>query len=296
MRPQPTAETGGQRLLSALVSPFAVNDISLRLNALFGRSATKQPIIKSLLHVNARDLVFSDAADNKKILKFDVLTVAFGENGIVVDQLAQTYTVTLNSDEFRRMQQRGFVYDSVFPMKKPGAYQLRVAIRDHGSEKVGSASQFIQVPDLKKNRLTLSGPALENISFEEWQRRNTTTAGVGSGGSSPLIDTSLRQFKSGTVLNYGFVIFNAKIGPAQQPDLVSKTRLFKDGKPIYEGQPQPVLYAGQTDPKAVNFMSTLSLGTVLGPGDYLLEIAITDKLAKGKTATAANYVQFEIVD
>ncbi|CAN5378841.1 hypothetical protein BH20ACI2_BH20ACI2_21810 [soil metagenome] len=294
-RPQPTAETGSQRLLSALVSPFAVNDISLQLNALFVRNQAKLPLIRSLLHVNARDLAFSDGADNKKVLKFDVLSVAFGENGIVADHLAQTYTVTLNSDEFRRMQQRGFVYDFVFPIKKPGAYQLRVALRDHGSEKVGSASQFIEVPDLKKNRLTLSGAALENISFEEWQRRNTTSAGVGSGGSSPLIDTSLRQFKSGTVLNYGFVIFNSKTGPTQQPNLVSKTRLFKDGKPIFEGLPQPVLYAGQTDPKAVNFMSTLSLGTVLGPGDYLLEIAITDKLQKGERATARNYVQFEIV-
>ncbi|MFN2502558.1 MAG: VWA domain-containing protein [Pyrinomonadaceae bacterium] len=292
----PTAATGNQRLLSALISPFAVNDISLRINALFGRNTAKASIIRSLLHVSAKDLTFTDGPNNTKLLKFDILAIGFGDNGVPVDQIAYTHTVTLNNDQYQTFLRRGFVYDFAFPIKKAGAYQLRVAIRDHATGRVGSANQFIEVPDLKNNRLTLSGAGLENTTFEEWEKRNNSSTGIGSGGTDPLTDTSLRQFKNGTVLNYGFVIFNAKTDSAKQPNLSFRTRLFRDGKPIFEGKLQPVVFAGQTDPKAVNFMSSLSLGTALGVGEYVLEVAITDNLAKGKNATAANYIQFEIVD
>jgi VWFA-related protein len=289
----PAAENGNQKLVSALTSPFAVNDISLRLNALFGRNPAKVSIIRSLLHVSAKDLTFTDGPNNTKLLKFDILAIGFGDNGVLVDQLAYTHTVTVNNNQYETFLRRGFVYDFVFPIKKPGAYQLRVAIRDHASGKVGSANQFIEVPDLKKNRLTLSGAGLESMTYQEWEKRNS---GSGAPAGDPLTDTSLRQYKKGSVLNYGFAIFNAKTDSAKRPNLSSKTRLFKDGKPIFEGKPQPVVFEGQTDPKAVNFMSSLSLGTSLGVGEYMLEVAITDNLAKGKNAATANYIQFEIVD
>ncbi len=289
----PAAEKGNQKLISALTSPFAVNDISLRLNPLFGRNQAKVSIIRSLLHVNAKDLTFSDGPNNTRLLKFDILAMGFGDNGIPVDQIAYSHTVTVNNDQYETFLRRGFVYDFIFPIKKAGAYQLRVAIRDHATEKVGSANQFIEVPDLKKNRLTLSGAGLESMTLQEWEKRNS---GSGAPSGDPLTDTSLRQYKKGSVLNYGFVIFNAKTDSAKRPNLVSRTRLFKEGQPIFEGKPLPVVFEGQTDPKAVNFMSTLSLGTALGVGEYMLEIAITDTLAKGKNATAANYIQFEIVD
>ena len=286
-------ESGNQKLVSALVSPFAVNDISLRLNALFGRNPAKVSIIRSLLHIGAQNLAFTDGPNDSKILKFDILAVGFGDNGNPVDQISYTHTVTLDKERHQAFLRRGFVYDFTFPIKKPGAYQLRVAIRDHVTGKVGSANQFVEVPDLKKNRLTLSGAGLESMTLREWQQRNS---GSSAPAGDPLTDTSLRQYKKGSVLNYGFVIFNARTNQAKQPDLRAKTRLIRDGRIVFQGKPQPVSFAGQTDPKAVSYMGSLSLGTGLGAGEYILEVGITDNLAKGKHASAANYIQFEVVD
>lgn len=288
-----SVETGNQKLVSALTSPFAVNDIDLRLNALFGRNPAKVPVIRSLLHIGPQNFAATDGPNDTKILKFDILAAGFGENGIVVDQISYTHTVTLNKDRYRSFLERGFVYDFTFPMKKPGAYQLRVALRDHVSGRVGSANQFVEVPDLKRKRLTLSGAGLESMTFEEWEKRNS---GRGITAGDPLTDTSLRQYKIGSVLNYGFVIFNAKTDSSKQPRLSSKIRLIKDGQIIFEGKPQPVSLSDRLDPETVNYMGSLSLGASLGVGEYVLEVAITDNLAKGKNATAANYIQFEIVD
>jgi hypothetical protein len=290
VRPQ---MTGGQKLMNALSSPFAINDISVRLNALFGNEVKTGSYIRSLLHVNAQDLTFTDEPDGSKKGVFDIIAVGFGDNGIAVEQLAKTYTVTLSTEMYERFMRDGFVYDLSFPIKKPGAYQLRIAIRDTASDRVGSANQFVEVPNLKKNRLTLSGVALENLPFDVWQKRQTSAEPVES-ESNPLSDTSLRRFKRGTVLNYGFVIYNAKLNHAKVPDLTSKIRLFLDGKLAFEGQAQAVPFVRQTDPKAVNLTGAFNLGSAMSPGDYVLEIVIMDNLAKKRTAS--QYVHFEVFE
>ena len=190
------------------------------------------------------------------------------------------------------------MYDFSFPMKKPGAYQLRVALRDHGSNKVGSANQFVDVPNLKKNRLTFSGVVLENLPYAIWKKRNDglTSSGPGDEGSDPLNDTSLRQFKGGTVLNYAFTIYNAKTDSSKAANLTSQIRLFLDGKPIFEGTPQPVSPERQPDPAAIAYAASLSIPSSMAVGEYVLQITITDNLAKQKRNTATQFVQFEIVE
>jgi hypothetical protein len=285
-------QTIGQRMTDALTSPFGVNQIPLKLNALFYNSARSGNVIRSLVHIGAQDLKFSDEPDGGKKIVFDIVAIGFGDNGAVVDQSSKTYTLTLKKDAFEQAVKTGFVYDFSFPVKKAGAYQLRIALHDHGSDKIGSANQFIEVPNLKKNRLTLSGVVLENLSYPEWEKRE---AGKTVTPSDPLTDTSLRRFKRGTVLNYGFTIYNAK-APGTASTLSYQTRVFRDGKPIFESALKPVTTTGAGDPGTVGFNAALALGSVMVPGDYVLEIAITDSLAKGKGRTATQYVQFELVD
>lgn len=289
-----SAETGPQKLVNALTSPFAANDIALRLNTLFGNSAAQGPFVRSLLHISAKDLTFTDEPDGSKKAVFDVLAVGFGNNGVPVDQISRTYTMTLKKEMMANALERGLVYDFSFPMKKTGAYQLRVAIRDHGSEKVGSANQFVEVPNLTKKRLTLSGVVLENLPYEAWQKRNSGGEDV---KSDPLSDTSLRRFQQGSVLNYGFTIYNAKTDASRAPNLTSQIKIFVDGKPYFQGAPQPIVpRPGGAGPSTVSFAGSLSLATKMPPGEYVLQIVVTDKLAKEKKNTAYQFVQFEVIE
>ncbi|MFL6374130.1 MAG: hypothetical protein ACJ73D_05640, partial [Pyrinomonadaceae bacterium] len=274
-----------QKLEYALTSPFAVNEVMVRLNCLFQHTQVDGNYIRSLVHIEGKDLVAVDTPGGKKIA-IDVLAVTMGDNGEAVDRLAKSFNVTLKPDEYERVRQTGFVYDFMFPTRKPGAYQMRVAIRDHNSQKVGSANQFVEVPDLSKHRLTLSGIAVEGVD-----RRRTATSARGM--DSALADTALRQFRRGGTLRFGFAIYNAA---GSTPNLSSKIRLIKDGtKVIFEGKDLPVTNIRSSDPKIVPFYSALNLGTDLTPGDYVLEVAVTDLNRKGKGATVAEYVQLEIM-
>ena len=286
---RPVRQTPAERLRTALTSPFAMNEIALSLNALFYNSTKDGNFIRSLVHVRAQDLKFTEEPNGGKKVMFDVIAIGFGENGIPVDQMSKAHTMVLTKDAVHAVMKHGFVYDFSFPIRKPGAYQLRVAFRDHLTDKLGSANQFVEVPDLKKRRLVLSGVVLENVELAEWQRRNS--GGQPLGTSDPLTDTSLRQFKRGTVMNYGFSIYNAKV-TGGRPDLSYQTRVFRDGKPIFEGRSQPVVV---TNPNAPDFTSSLAIGSEMVPGDYVLQIVVTDNNAGGKNSSATQFVEFEII-
>jgi len=264
---------GRQKLLDALTSPFAVNQLPLRMNALFG-SADGASYIRTLLHINLHDIKFEDQPDKTKKAVVDILAVAFGDNGQIIEQSGKTYTFTFPPDVYEKYVEEGLVHTYVFPIKKPGAYQLRLAIRDQATDNVGSANQFVEVPNLKKDRLVLSGVSLLNLPLEEWKKQYNGQAPT---TSTVMTDTSARQFKHGTVLSYGLAIYNTKPGSLEGGNVESQVRIFRDGKLIYEGKPQK-LAAG--NPRPNELLGSIMLGTEMIPGDYVLQIVVTDKLAK----------------
>jgi VWFA-related protein len=241
----PAAATAVGQLELALVSPFAVSGINLRLNALFGNDLKNGSFVRSLLHIDGADLKFVDDKDGVKKAVFEVVAMSFGDNGQPVDRLGKSYTLTAKGETLKKISTEGFVYHFTFPVKKPGAYQYRVAIRDTQSGKVGSASQFIEVPDLKKDRLSTSSIVLESVTAAEWQKQADPTAIRAP--SNPMGDTALRRIKAGTVLRYGYEIYNAKLDTTKRPALEARIRVFRDGKVILDGKQSPIVLLGQTD-------------------------------------------------
>ncbi len=292
---KPTQQTPNQQIQTALTSPFAVNGINLRLNTLFGFDPNTGSFTNSLLHVNAADLQFSDAPEGKKRASFDVLAVSFGENGNPIDAISKNYVLTVGDELYKKLIKDGFVYQFLFPIKKAGAFQMRVAIRDVTSTKVGSAHQFVEAPDLKKGRLTVSGIVLEIMTEKQWSELATETNSQRR-ETDPMQDTSLRRFRRGTILRYALEIYNAKLDQTRKPDLTTRVRVFRDGKLVFDGRPNPLSLEGQTDFRRLNFVGALTLGSEMSVGDYVLQIIAIDNSAKKKNKLTTQWIQFELVD
>lgn len=276
----------GKKLEYALTSPFALSEITLRLNALFHYTQKDGSYIRNILHIRGADLTASDAPNGKKNIAFDVLAMTLGDNGNPIQQLSKGFSVDLTKEQYAEIARTGFVYDFVFPIKKSGAYQMRIAIRDRKTQKVGSANQFVDVPDLGKHRLTLSGIAVEAVPAKSWANKNA----VKTDGTA-LADTALRTFKRGSVLHYGFAVYNAADAKA---DLVSVVRLYREGQLVFDGKETPIAHSPGS--KVVPYDAAMMLGTDLIPGDYVLEVNVVDRSRSGSGSRSTEYVQFELVD
>ncbi|MEP6850594.1 MAG: VWA domain-containing protein [Acidobacteriota bacterium] len=287
----PKVPTPIEQLRTALMSPFGVSGLSLHLNALFGNSEKDGSFVRSLIHVSANELKFIDQPDGTKKAVFDVLAASFGDNGQVIDQIGKSYTLAAPPDVYKSLIEKGFVYHFAFPVKKPGAYQYRIAIRDEQSGAVGSASQFIEVPNLGKNQLTLSSIVLDSMTQDEWKK--ASSAANDPPPSNALNNTALRQIKAGSVLRCGYEVYNARAAASGRADLTAKLRIIRDGKIILDGLPHPVDM--QNDLQHVAGSAAINLGPQMAAGDYILQMIVTDNAAPTKKRTASQFVQFEVI-
>jgi hypothetical protein len=109
----------------------------------------------------------------------------------------------------------------------------------------------------------------------------------------PDATPAVRIFKQGQTLLYGYLILNAKL-EAGKPNLESAMRLFRDGKLVYEGKPAPLTFDGQPDLKRLVSGGTFKLAAGVAPGDYVLQVTVTDRLAKEKYASTSQWIDFEV--
>ncbi|MGZ8842047.1 MAG: VWA domain-containing protein [Pyrinomonadaceae bacterium] len=295
----PIKPTNRDRLNQALMSPFGAVQIEIRLTALFANTKQTGSIIRSLVHFNARDLTFADEADGWRQASFSLSGVLFGDNGSVVHQANETRTVRVDKKDYERILRDGLVYQLDMPAKKAGAYQFRVAVRDPASSKVGTAGQLVEVPDLRDQRLAVSGITVSGDLGSPASSGNAsgTTAAPGDARKdNTMANPAVRRFHQGSGLFYGYVIYMAQLDKVTRlPKLTAQVRLFRDGEIVYTSQPKQVDATGQTDLERITAGGGLQLNQTLPAGSYILQIVVNDPLANEKHQTATQWIDFEVV-
>jgi VWFA-related protein len=305
---RPLPQTRDAQLAAALTSPFTSDAVRLRLTPLFGNAAEGGSFIRALLQIDAQDLAFTDDAEGSHKVVFEVAAVNFGgDDGRVIDQLTQTQTLSVSKDAYPQVLHDGLLYSLNIPVKQPGAYQLRVAVRDAERGSVGAAGQFIEIPDLSANHLALSGiiingttsapPAKANEVAGANNSANSASAATGQAPlESPQAGPAVRLLRQGMILNYGYTVFNATPdGASGHPQLQTQMRLYRDGKEVFTGRVLNLDVSRQTDMKRLNAGGRLRIGPDLVPGQYVLQVIATDMLSKDKNRTAVQWMDFEIV-
>lgn len=287
-------KTADSELYDAVAAPLPNSDLNLRLSAFYGSDASGG-FVRSLIHVDGKDVTFVDEPGNRKKAVFDVVAVTLNEKNEVADEFNRTYTLRWAAESQPLVEQNGFVFAVDVPVKKAGAYTFRVAMRDATSRRLGAASQLVEAPDLKKTRFFLTGLALSAVDVNG---KFVAPAAVkpedgfslAASGAVPAI----RRFRPGAVLAYSYQIYNAQTDKAtNQPKLTIKLNLYRDGQLASEGQPQPIQLEPQTDSTRVNDFGYLRLKPNTPPGDYALQIIITDQFAN---RTASQWIDFEVIN
>lgn len=300
----------GDSLGEALLSPFEGQNLRLRLTTLLSSAPQTGTFLRSLIHVDARDLTFVEEPDGRRKVVFDVAGATFNGNGLINDKIDQTsYTMRISEKTYQRLLQTGFVYAIDFPIKKAGPYQLRFSVRDNATQRAGSAGHFVLIPDLARERVALSGVIVRGrtgqvASSTSSQLAASSTAPNPASGSvdenelesDVQSSPAVRRFRPGTTLDYAYIVYNARTTTASpNPQLIAQVRLFREGKLIFTGKETPIETAGQTDLKRISIFGEMQLGNNAAVGEYVLQIIVKDLLASEKQRFASQWIDFEIV-
>ena len=177
-------------------------------------------------------------------------------------------------------------------------FLLRAVVRDHGSQKIGSATQYVHVPDTRKGQLAVTGVIVKlgtpellkavGLSVKATERDGSVDA-IAEGGPA------IRRYHPGDAMLYGYMVVNPRWkGSPKTADVTAQIHLFRNGRLLYTGPLNEVPVEGQTDPIHLVSGGALHFGSRLTPGEYVMELVINDRFAKKKNSQAVQWVDFEV--
>lgn len=288
--PPTRLKSADSELYQAIAAPLPKAGLDLRMTAFFGNTPSEGNYIRAMIAIRGSDIGFVPDPSGVQKAIFDVVAVTLDEKNKVVDEFNRTHTlkVDLNTAEFIRAN--GLVYSVDVPVKKFGIYNFRVAIRDTSNKVIGSSSQVITIPDLKKSQLTIAGLTLGELDADgKFGSPSLTKPDNGFSMLTSRGGPVTRQFKRSSSSAYSYTIFN---GGPDASGLTLQVNLYKDGKLISEGQPKKIESLAIA-PGRIDDRGFLRFNAAVETGDYTLEVIVRNPARK---QIASETVDFEIVD
>ena len=284
-------------LQQAIYSPFLYNDLTLALASGYAHAPTSGYFLSSRLHLDGKNLVFGEEKSGRHSLSLELETLTSNANSVVTDSKNMKYGFEVKTEDLPYIKNYGLDLGMYLPLKKPGAYYVRAAIKDRNSGKIGSAYQFLEIPDLQKKRLTLSSI----FAFRHEDDIAPILSGeIKDSGASSLPprdwevsdkSSALRVYHPGEEFQYMALLYNANL-PGVKPELESQVTVFRDGKEFYKGSAEKVELHGTTE--GIPIRGKMVIGSQLDPGSYVLQLRVSEKQSRRNSRTAVQAIDFEV--
>ncbi len=283
-----TALTKQQQILAAIKSPLAKRAVNV--NALLTYRAAPLPKAegkdKVALHgavdihmlIDPKNLKF-EAAGDKQQVTYDVAGFVFDEVGKMRGGFSETVTVSLDQEEYERARVEGLNYtaDTVLP---PGAYQVRLAVRDNRSGAVGTVQKYVEIPNLSDGRLTSSHLLIVGAPPNNTASTETTVIGGN------------RRVASKLDLRYLMMLYNVKLKDGKS-QAKGQMVISQNGKELYRETDADLQQMGNNSTTFLK-MGQIGLSRVK-PGRYTITITLTDPLADKRLQSITRSTDFIVV-
>ena len=255
-----------RRLMNAIAKPLPVGDLGVSASADYLEAATDSEQVSLQAMIDGTTLDYREQ-NGRFLLELELAAVVYDRTGKPVHSLTETIRGSLSVAEVEAAKRTGFHYSKRISVK-PGLYNIRIGLREAGTDRVGTAATWLEVPNLSAGQLTLSSILLTKDSAE------SATPSVKAGEQTPVV-LGVANYKPGSPILYYLMIYNGREGS----DLKMQWEITESGKVIHqtEWQPVPSRIIGR-DKKGIEIGGQLSLD--LQPGIYELRISITDSKAK----------------
>jgi VWFA-related protein len=233
------------------------------------------------LHVDASQLTLR-LLNGTHQSALDLLMALFDEKGKAAASFVERISVNIRPERLENAVKNGFNYRRLMALK-PGFYQARVAIREEGSARMGSASKWVEIPDVGKKQLTLSGVFLSAGKEDQNDLQPANSA------YTPQPSSATRRFKKDGAVDFMVFAYNAKVEKSAA-DLVIQSQVFSGSKLVYASPVAKMTIPESIDLQRIPYAARISLEE-FNSGPYELRVVVIDRLTK---STAFRRVYFAV--
>ena len=262
-----TTKTPQQKMVQALSAPLPLAQIEVTALASFLERKDDKAQVSLEVFIDG-----GSVENQARSFALELAGVVLDIKGNTVEKFSDGIAASLRPERIQQAKQNGYRYGKRIKLK-PGIYQVRVGVRERDTEHIGTATAWVEVPDLGKGKLAIS-----NIILSEQSAANAKKADQSKQPElfHPKMKQGIAAYKSGNLLVYYFALYNAN---QQTADLSMQAEILQNEQLIYRGQWQPIASRIVEDDRNNPGMSG-QIPMFLKPGLYELRISVKGRDAK----------------
>ncbi|MDQ3014073.1 MAG: VWA domain-containing protein, partial [Acidobacteriota bacterium] len=218
----------------AISALYPLRGIPVEMAANFINTPKDGSALDVVAHIDAAALRFNQVGERHQAM-LEVVGLVFDESGKTVETFGDKIAMNLKTASLENTLKNGVVYTKQLKLK-PGYYQIRFVAREDGVKQIGTASSWIEIPNLEKKSLTLSSiffPASSGDINPEAAAQNQN-----DGAAIKPKDDSVarypvpvyRRFKRQGSFDFMIFAYNAKLNEKGATDLAVQTQIYASDK------------------------------------------------------------------
>jgi VWFA-related protein len=274
-------DTPAEALKKAVVATRPPIDIPVSLDLSYAKAQKKGLMLAIALQVPKEFVSFATVND-KQVAVLAVAGTVFSDRGVGGASFSERVSLEATSSAESPKGQDP-IYGQTISLG-PGIYQVRVAVRDEKTGRVGGAHGWIEIPNIPAGLLALSSLQLA--------RRKASSIDTPHGSEKAPSQVSLsiaHNFSTDEYLQFLLVVYNAALAPADsKPDIALQLQVLRDGQPVITIPLKKVAVDKATDPVAVPYAAEMPLQG-LPTGRYLLRVTVVDRVAQRSASQQTHF-------
>jgi VWFA-related protein len=264
-----------QRGMSSL---FPLRGLPVSLSADYVRVPPDSSQVVVSANVDLRRVTFA-AGSGRQEAVVEVVAVVYDDAGVVAANLqAQRVAMSLLPETHQRVLKEGLRYRKAVALA-PGLYQVRLVAREEGTAQLGSAAEWIEVPDLARGKLALSSVFLSTGPAEA----AAAPAGSGAAAAPAATVTPSRDIQArkrlgrDDTLHFELFVYNAARDSAGETDVVLQAQVWSGPRMVASSPLAPLAFPRELTGKAAGpYASSFPLAS-FAPGSYELRLMVSDR-------------------
>jgi hypothetical protein len=265
------AKSPQQQLREALAAPSPKREIPTSLSAIYLDTPEHGMVLTASVELAGGALTY-ETVGGKQVAAVDLVGLVFDDKGKAAGNFQTRLKINATGSATTETSYQNTIYNYRFPLK-PGLYQVLVAARDSRSGLVGSAKQWIEIPNLTSRRLSLSSLIVGLQSIEAGAAANSSSA------SEQAQFSVTHHFTRNSPLRFVTFIYNAARGAngSTPPEVLIQAQVLRAGKPVLT-LPWSKVSVEARDFARIAYGGEVQLRT-LPAGQYVLQVTVKDELA-----------------
>jgi VWFA-related protein len=171
--------------------------------------------------------------DKRTDIGIEILTMIYSASGEQVDAISAHVEGKLTLDRVEQAKTNGYRFSRRLTLK-PGVYQARVGVLEEGTDNIGTAVAWVEVPNLENDKLEMSALMLRNpLDAEQEDAEEGDLAKIKLLQGIPL-------YGHDAFCEYSFRVHRT-VRAHTGADLVFMREVLKEGKPLKQEPWLPIL-------------------------------------------------------